>query len=554
MQDLEFTIDNGVLYLLQTRTGKRTSHAAIKTAVDMVNEGLITKEEAVLRVTPDQLDQLLHPTIDSKEQYDVIAKGLPASPGAAVGKAVFTADEAEAWANKGEKVILIREETSPEDIGGMAAAEGILTARGGMTSHAAVVARGMGKCCVCGCSTLSIDKKSVTIKGITYNEGDIITLNGTAGEVIAGKVPLVQATLTGHFGIFMGWADEIRNINVRTNADTPHDSEVARKFGAEGIGLCRTEHMFFEGERIQAVREMILANTLEGRKKALSKILPMQKSDFIGIFTAMEGLPVTVRLLDPPLHEFLPHEQEAVIEIAKELNVSIEELNKKISSLKEFNPMLGHRGCRLGVTYPEIYEMQTQAIIEAAIEVSQQGKTVIPEIMVPLISEVKELGLLKQKIKAIADSIITSSGTNLEYTIGTMIEIPRAALLADEIAKEAEFFSFGTNDLTQMTFGVSRDDSGSFLPEYTEKNILENDPFQVLDQKGVGKLIEIAVAQGRKTNPNLKIGICGEHGGEASSIEFCINAGFNYVSCSPYRIPIARLAAAQTAIKNKGTN
>ncbi|MCP4051099.1 MAG: pyruvate, phosphate dikinase [bacterium] len=556
MQDLEFTIQDKKLYILQTRNGKRTAPAAIKIAVDMVNEGLISKEDAILKISASQLDQLLHPMIDPKAELDVIAKGLPASPGAAVGKAVFTADDAEEWKKKGEKVILIREETSPEDIGGMAAAEGILTERGGMTSHAAVVARGMGKCCVAGCSALKINehKKTLTIGDTVFQEGDDITLNGSTGEVIKGKADLIQAELSGDFEILMDWVDKIRNIKIRTNADTPLDSEVARKFGAEGIGLCRTEHMFFEGDRIQAVREMILANSLDGRKKALAKILPMQKSDFTGIFTAMEGLPVTIRLLDPPLHEFLPHDENAIKDIAKELNVSVSELKQKIESLKEFNPMLGHRGCRLGITYPEIYEMQAQAIIEAACELTKQGKNILPEIMIPLVGEVKELGLLKDKINIIAQNIIKEYDCQLNFVIGTMIEIPRAALLADEIAAQADFFSFGTNDLTQMTFGLSRDDSGSFLQEYVQKEILDNDPFQVLDQKGVGKLIKLGVEQGRKVKPDLKIGICGEHGGEPSSIDFCIKAGFNYVSCSPYRIPIARLAAAQTALTQNNNN
>lgn len=555
MQDLEFTIQDKKLYLLQTRNGKRTAPAAVKIAVDMVKEKLITKNHAILRVTPAQLDQLLHPMIDPHAKLDVLTKGLPASPGAAVGKIVFTAEDAESAAAKGEKVILVREETSPEDIGGMDAAEGILTARGGMTSHAAVVARGMGKCCVSGCGELEIDehKKTLRIKSATFNEGDFITLNGSTGQVIEGKIPLIKAKVSGDFGVFMKWVDEARDTQVRTNADTPHDAKVARDFGAEGIGLCRTEHMFFEGDRIQAVREMILAETLDGRKKALSKILPMQKGDFIGIFTAMEGLPVTIRLLDPPLHEFLPHDDDAIREIARELKVSVDTLKQKIESLKEFNPMLGHRGCRLGITYPEIYEMQVQAIIEAACELKKKGKRVIPEIMIPLVGEVNELIDLKARTMAVAEAIIKRYKINLDYTIGTMIEIPRAALLADEIAKEADFFSFGTNDLTQMTFGLSRDDAGSFLGDYTQKGILKDDPFQVLDQNGVGKLIKMAVKLGRSVKPKLKIGICGEHGGEPSSVTFCRECGFNYVSCSPYRVPIARLALAQAAVKQRNS-
>jgi pyruvate, orthophosphate dikinase len=551
MQDLEFTIEDNILYLLQTRTGKRTAAASVKIAVDMFNEGLISKEEAIMRVSPAQIDQLLHPMIDPKADVEIMAKGLPASPGAAVGKIVLTANEAEELAAKGETVILVREETSPEDIGGMNAAEGVLTARGGMTSHAAVVARGMGKCCVAGCADVKIDEENgiVKIGTVTLKDGDTITLNGTTGEVINGKVPLITAELTGDFHEIMTWADEVRTINVRTNADTPADSKIARDFGAEGIGLCRTEHMFFEGDRIKAVREMILSSNLDERKKALNKILPMQKEDFLGIFTAMEGLPVTVRLLDPPLHEFLPHEAAAVKEIAQELNVSVADLESKIETLKEFNPMLGHRGCRLGVTFPEIYEMQTQAIIEAACELTKQGKNVIPEIMVPLVGEVNELDFLKEKIATISNDIISKSGTQLKYTIGTMIEVPRAALLADEIAASADFFSFGTNDLTQMTFGLSRDDSGAFLAEYVEKGVLKDDPFQVLDQRGVGSLINLAIEKGRSVKKDLKIGICGEHGGEPSSVEFCYNAGFNYVSCSPYRVPIARLAAAQAKLK-----
>lgn len=553
MQDIEFTIQDRKLFLLQTRGGKRTAPAAVKIAVDMVKEGAINKEKALLRVTPEQVDQLLHPMIDPKAKTTKMAKGLPASPGAAVGQIVFDADVAEEWFANGKKVILVREETSPEDIGGMNAAEGILTARGGMTSHAAVVARGMGKTCVAGCGSLKINEhaKTVEMSGKVYKEGDWITLNGSTGEVLDGQVPLIQAELSGEFGELMTWADEIRKLKVRTNADTPHDAEVARKFGAQGIGLCRTEHMFFEGDRIKAVREMILAPNLEARQVALGKLLPMQRGDFEGIFKAMTGLPVTIRLLDPPLHEFLPHDEAAQRDMAKEMNTTYEVIKAKVDSLHEFNPMLGHRGCRLAVTYPEICEMQVRAIIEAAVNMKKAGVDVQPEIMIPLVAEVKELEMLTVIARRVADEIIAKSGVKLDYLVGTMIEIPRAALLADEIANTAEFFSFGTNDLTQMTFGLSRDDSGNFLPEYVEKQVLEDDPFQVLDQRGVGKLIKIAVEGGRSVRDKLKIGICGEHGGEPKSIEFCYKSGFDYVSCSPYRVPIARLAAAQAVIRNK---
>ena len=551
MQDLEFTIQDYKLYLLQTRTGKRTAQAAVKTAVDMVSEGLISKETALLRVAPEQIDQLLHPTIDPAAKLQVLGKGLPASPGAAVGKVVFSAEDAEEWAKKGEKVILVRLETSPEDIGGMVVAEGILTARGGMTSHAAVVARGMGKCCIAGCGALHINhqQKTVEIGGSVLKEGDWMTLNGTTGEVIIGKVDLIQPELSGEFGELMVWADKIRSLNVRANADTPLDASVGRQFGAEGIGLCRTEHMFFDGERIKAVREMILADTEVERRQALAKLLPIQRGDFYEIFKAMKGLPVTIRLLDPPLHEFLPHDEKTTQIMATELGVSIETIHQKVSKLHESNPMLGHRGCRLAVTYPEIAEMQTQAIIEAAIALEKEGISVIPEIMIPLVGEVKELSFVKQIVVEVADALLAKSGSKVTYLVGTMIEIPRAALLADEIAKEADFFSFGTNDLTQMTFGVSRDDAGMFLPHYVEKGLLSDDPFQVLDQNGVGRLIEYGVGLGRKIKPDLKIGICGEHGGEASSVEFCHRAGFSYVSCSPYRIPVARLAAAQAVLR-----
>ena len=520
----------------------------------MVKEGLIDKHEALIRVAPDQIDQLLHPMIDPKADVNPLTKGLPASPGAAVGKVVFTSEDAEEWSARGEDVVLVRSETSPEDIGGMNVAQGILTARGGMTSHAAVVARGMGKCCVAGCSALDINasNKTVSVAGKTLAEGDFITLNGTTGEVIDGKVPLKQPELSDNFSVIMAWADDVRTMKVRTNAETEQDTRVAREFGAEGIGLCRTEHMFFEPSRIKAVRKMILSNTLDERRSALATILPMQKGDFISIFTTMEGLPVTVRLLDPPLHEFLPHDAEAMSELAEELNVSEEDIKKKVESLTEMNPMLGHRGCRLGITFPEIYEMQVRAIIEAAVELTQQGKDVQPEIMVPLIGEVNELSSLKKSLISEIERVFNEKGSKVDYQIGTMIEIPRAALLADEVASEAEFFSFGTNDLTQMTFGVSRDDAGMFLPEYVEKGILKDDPFQVLDQRGVGQLIKIAVKSGRRERPNLKIGICGEHGGEPSSVEFCYNQGFDYVSCSPYRVPIARLAAAQAVLKKRG--
>ena len=553
MQDFEFTVEKKKFYLLQTRTGKRTAQAAVKIAVDMHEEGLITEEEAVMRVKPEQLDQLLHKQIDVEAKLEVIAKGLPASPGAAVGKVVFTADDAERMAEEGEKVILVRTETSPEDIHGMAVAQGILTARGGMTSHAAVVARGMGKCCVAGCEAISVTEKEgkFTVRNHTIKVGDVIALNGNTGEVILGEVGLIEPEMADEFETFMSWADKIRSLGVRTNADTPHDSKVARDFGAEGIGLCRTEHMFFEGDRIKAVREMILAKDEEGRRKALDKLLPMQKGDFAGIFEVMDGLPVTIRLLDPPLHEFLPHEDKDIEELAGELNVSFDELKSKVKGLNEINPMLGHRGCRLAVTYPEIAEMQARAIIEAACEVKAKGKDVKPEIMIPLIGHVNELKVLKERVVAVAEEVLKTAGDKVDYKVGTMIEIPRACLTADEVAKEAEFFSFGTNDLTQMAFGFSRDDAGKFLPEYVEKKILPEDPFQSIDVDGVGKLVEMAVKLGRKSRKDLKIGICGEHGGEPKSVAFCHKTGLNYVSCSPYRVPIARLAAAQAKIKEK---
>ena len=553
MQDIEFTIEKGNLSMLQTRNGKRTARAAVKIAVDMVKEGLIDKNEAVLRVEPTQLDQLLHPMLDPKAEKNVLTRGLPASPGAASGKIVFSADDAEKAAEKGEKVILIRIETSPEDIHGMNAAEGILTARGGMTSHAAVVARGMGKCCVSGCGALSIDydKETMEINGKIFKKGDFITLDGSTGEVMEGSVPTIQPEFTGEFGEFMEWVDEIKLLGVRTNADTPHDAEVARKFGAEGIGLCRTEHMFFEGDRIIAVREMILSESKEEREKALAKVKPYQKEDFKGIFKAMNGLPVTIRLLDPPLHEFLPKEKKEMEEVAENMNVSVEKIKELSDKLHEFNPMLGHRGCRLGITFPEIYEMQVRAIIEAACECKKEGIDVLPEIMIPLVGHVNELKILEQMTRKVSDEIISESEVDLKYLVGTMIELPRAALTANEIAEVAEFFSFGTNDLTQTTFGFSRDDAGKFLKEYVEKRILPVDPFVSIDEDGVGELVKIGVERGRESRNNLKVGICGEHGGDPKSVEFCHRVGMNYVSCSPYRVPIARLAAAQAAIKNK---
>ncbi|MEW6675284.1 MAG: pyruvate, phosphate dikinase [Nitrospirota bacterium] len=553
MLDIEFTVQEGKLYMLQTRVGKRTAASALKIAIDMVKEKLIDKKTAVLRIDPLQLDQLLHPMIDPKAQIKVIAKGLPASPGAAVGKVVFTANDVERAAERGEKVILVRTEASPEDVGGMHAAQGILTARGGMTSHAAVVARGMGKCCVAGCGAININEvqKYFTVNDLTIKEGDYITLNGTTGEVILGAAPLVTPELIGDFGIFMKWVDEFRKIGVRTNADTPKDAKVAREFGAEGIGLCRTEHMFFEGERSKAVREMILVDDTEGRKRALEKLLPMQKGDFIGIFKAMDGFPVTIRLLDPPLHEFLPHTDDELRELADEMRVPFEKLRAKNKSLHEFNPMLGHRGCRLGVTYPEIYEMQVQAIMEAACELSREGVKVIPEIMIPLVGHVNEFKTLKELTVKVAEEVKAKYRANVKYSVGTMIELPRAAVTADEIAKEAEFFSFGTNDLTQTVYGLSRDDTGNFLPYYIENGILEDDPFITLDQNGVGQVVKMGIEKGRSARKDLKIGICGEHGGDPKSVEFCHRVGMNYVSCSPYRVPIARLAAAHAALKEK---
>ena len=556
MQDMEFTIERGKLFMLQTRNGKRTAQAALKIAVDLVEEGMITKEEAILKVEPKQLDSLLHPTFEAKalKAAKPIAKGLPASPGAATGKVYFTAEDAAKAFNNGEKnIILVRVETSPEDIEGMHVSQGFLTACGGMTSHAAVVARGMGRCCVAGCGELRIDeegKKFTDAAGNVYKEGDWISLDGSTGNVYAGQLPTVAPELTGDFGKFMQWADEIRVLKVRTNADTPQDAAQAYKFGAEGIGLCRTEHMFFEGERIKAMREMIVARTEEQRRKALDKLLPMQRADFEGLFREMKGYPVTIRYLDPPLHEFLPQDDEDIKILADEMGMSYDDLKAVVDCLHEFNPMMGHRGCRLAVSYPEIAEMQTRAVIEAAINVNREGMNITPEIMIPLVGDVDELKFVKNVVVKTADEIIKKAGVELKYKVGTMIEIPRAALTADEIAKEAEFFSFGTNDLTQMTFGFSRDDAGKFLEDYYAKKIYESDPFAKLDQVGVGRLVEMAVQLGKKTRPDIKLGICGEHGGDPSSIDFCHRVGLDYVSCSPFRVPIARLAAAQAQVNN----
>ena len=555
MQDMEITIEEGKLYFLQTRNGKRTAQAALKIAVDLVEEGMLTKTEAVLKVEPKQLDTLLHPAFYTEDlkNAEPIAKGLPASPGAACGKIAFTADEAKERASLGENVVLVRLETSPEDIEGMIAAKGILTVRGGMTSHAAVVARGMGTCCVAGCGSIKVDekKKTVEVNGKVYTDQDYISLDGTSGNVYGEKIKTVAPEITGHFATFMAWADEIRKLKVRTNADTPRDAKQAVEFGAEGVGLCRTEHMFFAEDRIMAVRQMITSKDVEQRKIALAKILPMQKSDFKGIYEALCGMPVTIRLLDPPLHEFLPSEDEDIEALAKEMGITFEELKATVAELHEFNPMMGHRGCRLAVTYPEIAEMQTRAIIEAAIEVNKEkGYSIIPEIMVPLIGEIKELKYVKDVIVETAEKVIAENGVDLKYKVGTMIEIPRAALTADEIAKEAEFFSFGTNDLTQMTFGFSRDDAAKFLVSYYDKKIYEQDPFAKLDATGVGQLVKIAAEKGRANRPDIHLGICGEHGGDPSSIEFCHNVGLDYVSCSPFRVPLARLAAAQAEVKN----
>ncbi|HOT37787.1 MAG TPA: pyruvate, phosphate dikinase, partial [Candidatus Latescibacteria bacterium] len=559
MQDIEFTIERNRLFMLQTRNGKRTAQAAVRIAVDMVKEKLITKEAAVARIDPDQLDQLLHPMFDpaAKKKATVLAKGLNASPGAAVGKVYFNAEDAEAAAGRGEKVILVRLETSPEDIGGMAASQGILTVHGGKTSHAAVVGRGMGKPCVVGCGALSVSyterRFNVTVGGqtITVKEGDVISIDGSDGSVMLGAVPTKDPEITGDFSMLMKWVDEIRTMGVRTNADTPHDAKVALDFGAEGIGLCRTEHMFFGGDRIDAVREMILADDLAGREKALAKILPMQQEDFVGIFRVMNGLPVTIRTLDPPLHEFLPNTDDQIEELAYKINRNPMRIREKLHQLHELNPMLGHRGCRLGMVYPEITAMQARAIMQAACQVKAEGIDVHPEIMIPLVGTMGEMTNQKDLVVKVAKQVMKETGVTVNYMVGTMIEVPRAAIIADKIAKEAEFFSFGTNDLTQMTFGYSRDDAGKFLPFYIENKVWIDDPFQSLDQEGVGKLVEMGVKLGRKGRKNLKIGICGEHGGDPASVQFCFRVGMNYVSCSPFRVPIARLAAAQAALAAK---
>ena len=553
MQDMEFTVQEGKMWFLQTRNGKRTGAAMVKIAMDLYRDGIIDDKTVLKRMEPEKLNELLHPIFDTAAlaKAKVIANGLPASPGAATGRIVFFADDAEKWNENGEKVILVRIETSPEDLAGMAAAQGILTARGGMTSHAAVVARGMGKCCVSGAGTLVIDykKRTLSVDGVTFNEGDYISLNGSTGQVIEGKVETKAPELSGDFAELMDICDKYARLGVRTNADTPHDARVAREFGAIGIGLCRTEHMFFEGEKIKAMREMILAETTKEREVALAKLLPFQKEDFVGIFKAMEGLHVTVRLLDPPLHEFVPHDAKGQQMLAEAMGKTVEAVQRRVKSLEEFNPMLGHRGCRLGNTYPEITKMQTTAILSAALELKKEGKVIYPEIMVPLVGIINEFEEQKKAIVEAADALFAAEGDSVEYTIGTMIEIPRAALTADQIAQQAQFFSFGTNDLTQMTFGYSRDDVNSFLPIYLRKKILKNDPFQVLDQTGVGQLVEMATNKGRGVNPDLKCGICGEHGGEPESVKFCHRVGLNYVSCSPFRVPIARLAAAQAAVE-----
>jgi pyruvate,orthophosphate dikinase len=552
MQDIEFTIENKKLYILQTRNGKRTAAAAIKIAVDLVGERILSKSDAMLRINPEDLNQLLHPRLDPKAKKNIIAKGLPASPGAGAGIIAFTSERAYTLKEDGKKVILVRQETSPEDINGMVASQGIVTARGGMTSHAAVVARGMGKPCVAGCSSLMIDYAAgtLTVNGKRYKEGDSLTIDGATGEIIEGIVPTIEAAITDDFATFMKWSDEFRKLGVRTNADTPEDSKVAVKFGAEGIGLCRTEHMFFEKDRILAVREMIFAETLDNRKKALAKILPFQREDFIGIFTVLNNLPVNIRLLDPPLHEFLPHSEADKKELAASLGLDIKIIEQRGEQLHEFNPMLGHRGCRLGVTFPEIYRMQVQAIIEAALICADKGVVVIPEIMIPLVAVEGELTMLKEEAIKEIERVFKEKGKTIKYKIGTMIELPRAAIMAGSIAPHAEFFSFGTNDLTQTTFGLSRDDAGKFLPEYVSKGLMPNDPFVSIDQEGVGFLMKHAVTEGRKSNSKMHFGICGEHGGEPKSIEFCHKIGLDYVSCSPYRVPIARLSAAQAAIRN----
>ena len=558
VQDMEFTVEHNTFYMLQTRNGKRTAQAAVRCAVEMVQEKLIDQNTAILRVDPASLDQLLHPSLDPKAKRDQVAKGLPASPGAAVGTLAFTAEEAEARHANGEKVLLVRKETSPEDIGGMQTAVGILTSTGGMTSHAAVVARGMGKPCVAGCGALDIDAKAGTITVISadgkkrkFTRKDTLSLDGGTGAVFAGAVPTVKPAVSGDFGKLMGWADATRKLLVRTNADTPNDARVAREFGAQGIGLCRTEHMFFEGDRIIAVREMILADNEKDRRAALKKLLPYQKKDFVGIFKAMDGLPVTIRLLDPPLHEFLPHEEKNQRQMARQMKIPLEKVKRRVAELHEANPMLGFRGCRLAVVFPEIQEMQVRAIFQAAVEVAGKGVKVLPEIMIPIVNTVKELEFLLPKVHDVAKEVFAKAARKVDYKVGTMIEIPRAALTAEKIAKEAEFFSFGTNDLTQLTFGFSRDDVASFVPRYVELEILPKDPFNSLDQEGVGELIKMAVAKGRGARPDLKVGICGEHGGDPSSVEFCHRVGLNYVSCSPYRVPIARLAAAQAAVKER---
>ena len=555
MQDMEFTIEEGKLYFLQTRNGKRTAQAALKIAVDLVSEGMLTKEEAILKVEPKQLDSLLHPTFDFTELKNakVIAKGLPASPGAACGKVAFSAKEAKERAEKGEKVVLVRLETSPEDIEGMIAAEGILTIRGGMTSHAAVVARGMGTCCVAGCGDLKVNEEERTLEanGKVYTSEDYISIDGSTGNVYGEAIKAVTPEISGHFATFMEWADNIRKLSVRTNADNPRDTKQAIEFGAEGIGLCRTEHMFFEEDRIMAMREMIVAKNEDERRAALAKLLPIQKKDFIEMYEALKGMPATIRFLDPPLHEFLPHTDDEIAELAKTMGLSFGELKSTVENLHEFNPMMGHRGCRLDVSYPEIAEMQTRAVIEAAIAVNKEGQNVVPEIMIPLVGDIKELKYVKDVVCKTADAIIEEAGVELPYKVGTMIEIPRAALTADEIAKEAEFFSFGTNDLTQMTYGFSRDDAAKFLNEYYTKNIFESDPFAHIDENGVGQLMQIAINKAKPVRPDIKLGICGEHGGDPRTVEFCHRIGLTYVSCSPYRVPLARLAAAQAAVKEK---
>ena len=556
MQDMEFTVEHGKLYMLQCRNGKRTAPAALKIACDLVDEGMISEQQAVAMIDPRNLDTLLHPQFDPKalKSTEPVGKALPASPGAACGKIVFTAEDAKAWAERGEKVVLVRLETSPEDIEGMKAAQGILTVRGGMTSHAAVVARGMGKCCVSGCGAINMDEanKQFTLAGKTYHEGEWLSLDGSTGNIYDGAMPTVDASVGGDFGRIMAWADKFRRLQVRTNADTPHDAAKARELGAQGIGLCRTEHMFFEGDRIAAIREMICSDTVEQREKALAKLLPMQQGDFEGIYEAMEGCPVTIRFLDPPLHEFVPTEEHDIELLAKDMGKSVADIKAIIASLHEFNPMMGHRGCRLAVTFPEIAVMQTRAVIRAAINVQKKHPdwNMVPEIMIPLVGEVKELKYVKDVVVKTADEELAAAGMDMKYLVGTMIEIPRAALTADEIAKEAEFFSLGTNDLTQMTFGFSRDDAGKFLGAYYDKKIYESDPFAKLDQIGVGKLVKMAAKLGRETRPELHLGICGEHGGDPSSVEFCHKVGLDYVSCSPFRVPIARLAAAQAAIKD----